>query len=128
MVLVKEDNLPRMSWRKGQIINAIRGIDKLIRGAEIKVRQRNSDKILSLKRPLKYLVPFEIMDADKRVTENNDVIVDILSVEIPPPRQIRQTAAMNADLLRRLNDIDGDISSMYKSRYWTTFFRHFLDF
>ena len=40
-MLVKEDNLPRMSWRKGQIINVIRGVDKLIRGAQIKVRQRN---------------------------------------------------------------------------------------
>ena len=49
------------------------------------------------------------MDADKRVTENNDVIVDIPPVEMPRPRRIRQTAAMNADLLRRLNDIDGDL-------------------
>ena len=31
VVVVKEDNLPRMSWRKGQIINVIRGIDKLIK-------------------------------------------------------------------------------------------------
>ena len=106
---VKEENLPRISWRKGRIINVIRGVDKLIREAEIKVRQRNSDKMLTLKRPLKYLAPFEILDADKRVTENNDVIVDIPPVEMPPPRQIRRTAAMNADLLRRLNDIDGDI-------------------
>ena len=98
-MLVKEDNLPRISWRKGRTI--IRGVDKLIRGAEIKVRQRNSDKMLTLKRPLKYLVPVEIMDADKRVTENNDIIVDILPVEMPPPRQIRRIAAMNADLLRR---------------------------
>ena len=65
--------------------------------------------MLTLKRPLKYLVPIEIMDADKRVTENNDVIVDIPPVEMPPPRRIRRTAAMNADLLRRLNAIDGDI-------------------
>ena len=62
-----------------------------------------------MKRPLNYLAPFEIMDADKRVTENNDVIVDIPPVEMPRPRRIRQTAAMNADLLRRLNDIDGDL-------------------
>ena len=109
MVLVKEDNLPRMSWRKGRIINVIKGVDKLIRGAEIKVRQRNSDKMLTLKRPLKYLVPFEIMDADKGVSGNNDVIVDIPPVEIPPLRGIRQTATTNADLLRRLNDIDRDI-------------------
>ena len=95
--------------RKGRIINVIKGVDKLIRGAEIKVRQRNSDKMLTLKRPLKYLVPFEIMDADKRVTEDNDVIVDIPPVEMPPRRQIRRTAAMNADLLRMLNDIDSDI-------------------
>ena len=38
VVLVKGDNLPRMSWRKGRIINVIRGADKLIRGAEIKKR------------------------------------------------------------------------------------------
>ena len=80
-----------------------------VRGAEIKVRQRNLDKLFTLKRPLKYLVPFEIMDADKRVTENNDVIVHILPVEIPPARRITQTAAMNVDLLRRLNDTDDDI-------------------
>ena len=30
VVLVKEDNLPRMSWRKGRIINAIRGVNNLI--------------------------------------------------------------------------------------------------
>ena len=77
VVLVKEDNFPGMSWRKGQIINVIRGVDKLIRGAEIKVHQRNSDKMLTLKRTLKYLVPFEIMVTDKRVTKNNDVIGDI---------------------------------------------------
>ena len=108
-MLVKEDNLPRISWRKGRIINVIRGVDKLVRGAEIKVRQRNSDKMLTLKRPLKYLVPFEIMDADKSVAENNDVIVDIPPVEIPPTRRITRTAPMNVDLLRRLNDTDDDM-------------------
>ena len=107
--LVKEDNLPRMLWRKGPIINVIRGVDKLIGGAETKVRQHNSDKMLTLKRPFKYLVQFEIMDADKRFAENNDFIVDIHSVEMPPPIQIRRTAAIKADLLQKLNDIDGDI-------------------
>ena len=47
----------------------LEGIDKFIRGAEIKVHQRNSDKMLTLKRLLKYLVPLEIMDADKREIE-----------------------------------------------------------
>ena len=49
------------------------------------------------------------MDADKRVTENNEVIVDISPEEIPPVGRIRRIAAMNADLLRRLNDTDDDI-------------------
>ena len=49
------------------------------------------------------------MDADKRITENNEVIVDISPVEIPPLGRIRRTAAMNADLLRKLNDTDDDI-------------------
>ena len=65
--------------------------------------------MLTLKRPLKYLVPFEIMDADKRVIENNDVIVDISPVEMPPSRQVRLTAATSVDLLRKFNDIDSDI-------------------
>ena len=30
----------------------------------------NSDKMLTLKRPLKHLILLEIVDADKRVTEN----------------------------------------------------------
>ena len=99
VLLVKEDNLPRMLWEMGRTINAIRGADKLVRGAEIKVCQRNLDKMVTLKQPLKYLVPFEVMDAAKRVTENNDVIVDIPPAEIPPARRIRETAAMNANLL-----------------------------
>ena len=88
-MLAKEDNLPRMLRRKRQIINVIRGVDKLVRRAEIKVHQHNSDKMLTLKQRLKYLVPCEIMDADKRVTEKDDVIVDITPVEIPPTRRIR---------------------------------------
>ena len=99
MLLVKEDNFQRMLWGMGLTINAIRSADKLVRGAEMKVCQCYLGKMLTLKRPLKYLVPFEIMDADKRVTENNDLIVDIPPVEIPPARRIRQTAAMNANLL-----------------------------
>ena len=109
VLLVKEDDLQRMSWKKGRIINVIKGSDKLVRWAEIKVRQHNLGKMLTLKWPLKYLVPFEIMDAGKRVIENNDVIVDITPVEIPPARRIRQTAAMNTNLLWRLNDTDDGI-------------------
>ena len=43
VVLVKKDNLPRISWRKGRIINVVKGVDKVDRGAEIKVRQSHSD-------------------------------------------------------------------------------------
>ena len=49
------------------------------------------------------------MDTHERVTENNDVFFDIPLVEIPPARRITRTAAMNADLLRRLNNPDDDI-------------------
>ena len=106
---MKEENLPRMLWRKGKMINIIWGVSKFIRGAEIIARQRNSDKIVTSKQLLKYPVPFEIMDADKRGVEHNDVMFDNPPVEITPPRRIRLTAAMNTEVLRRLNDIDGDI-------------------
>ena len=49
------------------------------------------------------------MDADKRGIEHNDVMVDNPPVEITPPRRIRLTAAMNTEVLRRLNDNDDDI-------------------
>ena len=83
-MLVKENSLLRMSWRKGQLINVIRGVDKLITGAGIKVRQHNSHKMFALKKSLKCLVPFNIMDADKCRTENNDVTIDNTPVEITP--------------------------------------------
>ena len=49
------------------------------------------------------------MDADKRGTEHNDIIVDNPTVKITPSRRIRLNASMNTDVLRRLNDIDDDI-------------------
>ena len=91
IVLIKEDILPRMRWRKGKVINVIRGRDNLIRGVELEVYQPNLNKTVRINRPLQHIVPFEITEEKT----NTDIETDN---EIRPKR----IAAANADLKRRL--------------------------
>ena len=51
-VIVKDETLPRLSWRKGRVMELYAGDDDVIRSASVKVYQRNSDKTFILKRPL----------------------------------------------------------------------------
>lgn len=60
MLLNEQDNVTRVSQRKDWIFNLIRDVDGCTRGAEIKVYQRNTNKILKSKGPLKYLVPLKL--------------------------------------------------------------------
>ena len=91
IVLVKGDNIPRLSWRKGKIEKLISGDDGLIRGADIRVYQRNLDKTVVIRRPIQLLVPLEVTDVlyDNQVNE-------------PANRRPRRLASLNADLIRQL--------------------------
>ena len=60
VVIVKDETLPRLSWRKGRVMELYAGDDDVIRSASVKVYQRNSDKTFILKRPLQHLVLLEI--------------------------------------------------------------------
>ena len=106
IVLVKEENVPRMSWRKGRIVRLIKGSDGRVRGAELKVQQHNSDKIISLQRPLQYLIPFEIVDQkNNENTENtNSEQTDNTESLATPRNRPKRIAASNADAIRRIND------------------------
>jgi len=86
IVLIKDDdNLPRNRWKKGLITELVKGNDKHIRGAVIKLCKNG--KISYIKRDIKRLIPMEL---------GNEVVVT------ETPRN-KRTAALNADILRKLN-------------------------
>ena len=94
VVLIKDVNKPRMTWRKGRVEKLIKGKDGLARGAEIKVYQSTKDKIATILRPLQLIVPLELYEFDSNEPANQEG-------KAPPPRRM---AAVNAELIRQLND------------------------
>ena len=60
IVLLREEFVPRMKWRKGKVMELIRGIDNKVRGDELLVYNKNSEKTSKIKRPLQLTVPLEI--------------------------------------------------------------------
>ena len=60
VVIVMEDKVPRMRWKKAKVENLIRGRDKKVRGAELIVYNEKNEKTGNLKRPLQYLIPLEL--------------------------------------------------------------------
>ena len=82
VVIVKDETLPRLSWRKGRIIELHAGNDDVIKNGSLKVYQKNSDKTFILKRPLHHLV--------------------LLDTTIKEPAIESQYSAINADVMRKL--------------------------
>ena len=82
VVIVKGETVPRLSWRKGRIIDLQTGNDDVIRSGYLKVYQKNSDKTFILKQPLDHLV--------------------LLETTIKEPSNESQYLAINADAMRKL--------------------------
>ena len=91
IVIIKDDILPRMRWRKGKVINVIKERDDLIRGVELKVYQPNLNRTVRINRLLQHIVPFKIAEEKTNIDTEADN-------EIRPKR----IAAAHADLKRRL--------------------------
>ena len=114
VVLIKEDNVLRMLWRKRCIIKFIKGSNDLSRGAEIKVYQRSKGTTTILKRPLQYLVPFEIADSKPSdiLNEEERISTDITDDDnienYNVQKQPRRLAAVNSDEIRRVIAEDDD--------------------
>ena len=105
VVLIKEDNIPRMSWRRGRIVKHIKTADELVRGAEIKVYQSSKGKTSILKRLLQHLVPFEIVDCkhgDILIEDNRSGKFNDNTQRNSTPTRPRRHAAINSDIIRRL--------------------------
>ena len=114
VVLIKEDTVLRMLWRKGRIIKFIKGSDDLSRGAEIKVHQRSKGMTTILKRPLQHLVPFgiagskpsDILNVEERISTNitDDNNIENYNIQKRP----RRLAAVNSDVIQRVIAEDDD--------------------
>ena len=59
IVLIKQENMPRLKWHKVRVMNFTVGQDKLIRGVTLRAIN-NSGKRIILKRPLQHLVTLEV--------------------------------------------------------------------
>ena len=94
--------LINLEWRKGRVEKLIEGRDGLVRGAEIKVYQSAKDNITTILLQLQLVVPLELhesneLDSEPANQEGND----------PRPRRM---AAVNADLIKQLNDQWHDVT------------------
>ena len=107
IVLIKQENMPRLKWHKGRVMNFIVCQDKLIRGVTLRAIN-NSGKRIILKRPLQHSVPLEVRkenepadkSSDSNINDDNTIIVNT-DKEL---RKSRRVAAMNANLIQRLNE------------------------
>ena len=92
IVLLKEDNKPRLSWRKGKIEAFFVGKDNVTRGVKISVYQNKLQKTVTLKHPLQLIVPLEVT----YILHENSL------QEMTEPTQTQREAAANADVIRKL--------------------------
>ena len=114
VVLIQEENRPRVKWRKGKISKLINSKDGLVRGVELVVNKGMSNKTITIRRPVQHLIPLEM----SRDCKNEVSIEQNESQEEPAEeldhgndtdrdfekRRSRRAAAINADLMRRLNE------------------------
>ena len=57
VVLIKQDVVPRIRWKKGIVEKLIIGKDGFVRGAVLRTNQNKSDKTSLINRPLQLLIP-----------------------------------------------------------------------
>ena len=88
-------------------MNFIVGQDKLIRGVTVRVINSSGKRII-LKRPLQHLVPLEVREENEPADKSSDSnINDDNPVNVNTEKELRKSrrvAAMNTNLIRRLNE------------------------
>ena len=100
IVSLRGEFVPRMKWRKGEVLKLIRGIDNKARSAELLVYNKSSEKTSKIKRPLQLIVPLAIDSLENTKQSRSACIV--------PTNEYtgrRRKAAKNTDMKRKLNDV-----------------------
>ena len=114
---MKEDK-PRIKWRKGKIMKLLYGNDNLLRGVEVLITQKLKGKMEKIRRPPQMIVPLELRNDNgdnndendnNDDDENDDVNIDSLNPrndldDLDEKRKSKRVAAINANIIRRLND------------------------
>ena len=72
VVLIQEENRPRVKWRKGKISKLSNSKDGLVRVVELVVNKGMSNKTITIRRPLQHLIPLE-MSRDYK----NEVFIEL---------------------------------------------------
>ena len=60
VVLIQEENRPRVKRRKGKISKLLKSKDGLVRGIELVVNKGMSNKTITIRRPVQHLIPLEM--------------------------------------------------------------------
>ena len=108
IALIKQENMSRLKWHKGRVMNFIVGEDKLIRGVTLRAIN-NSGKRVILKRPLQHLVPLDVREKNEPADKSSDSNINDDNINVNTEKELRKSrgvAAMNANLIRRLNKED----------------------
>ena len=126
VVLIQEENQPRVKWRKGKISKLISSKDGIVRGVELVVNKGMSNKTITIRRPVQHLIPLE-MSRDCK----NEISIELNESQEEPAEELdhcndtdrdfekrrsRKTAAITADLMRRLNEEKKNILILYQKR------------
>ena len=72
VVIVKEENTPRSTWRLGRVKELMKGRDDKVRGALVTVAGKQK-KLTELKRPIQHLIPVECKESGKGDDMNHAV-------------------------------------------------------
>ena len=91
LIIIKEDIIPRLSWKRGVVDQLVTGHDSAVRGAIIRTKSKTAKETTFIKRPLQLIVSLE---ADQLETKQQE----------PTHGQFgsKRLAATNADAIRRL--------------------------
>ena len=108
-MIIKDENLPRQTWKLGHIDEFMKSNDGIIRSAIVRTNTKEG-KVTSLKRAVKHPVPMEIRTVEasniegkipKYVNKGDDSKGNEQNNEL---KRERRTAACTEEILRRESD------------------------
>ena len=106
-MLIKEVVRPRIMWRKGRIVNYIKGRDGKIRGVKLVIINWRSEKV-QLSRLLQLIIPLEIISS-----KTNDIALDNTNTD----KNTNTTQNKTTDEIKNTDDvITGDSSAITRRR------------
>lgn len=95
MVVVREENTPRSTWRLGRVKELLKGRADKVRGALVTVAGKQK-KLTEIKRPIQHLIPLECKESGQGDDVNRAVTTpsaDRRTIERPvgedPPESTR---------------------------------------